>query len=176
MPHDVHQAVHAEGLSPDKARHLQGPNQVTVLAGDKLSSTGQQVRAAVPERQVPLLLGAQVPQEQRGFLLCVQWEELGLGKTLLDGFGEFLPGIYPLLRGQVSASRDSQSCRAENRAQGQILNFLMSFLPNTGKYSDVRSPNGQICTTKYKGSFTGFSGAQQDKEQWPYTEMKSTST
>lgn len=64
MPHNVHQAVHVEGLSPDKARHLQGPNQVTVLAGHKLSSTGEQVSAAVPESQVPLLLGAEVPQEQ----------------------------------------------------------------------------------------------------------------
>lgn len=109
MPHDVHQAVHVEGLSPDKARHLQSPHEVTVLAGHKLGSTGQQVSAAGTKGQVPLLLGAQVPQEQRGFLLCVQGEQLGLGKTLLNAFGEFLPGIYPLLRGQVSASRDSQS-------------------------------------------------------------------
>lgn len=162
MPHNVHQAVHVEALSPDKARHLQGPNQVALLAGDKLSSPGEQVSTAVPKSQVPLLLGAQVPEQQRGFLLCVQWEELGLGKTLLNGFGEFLPGVYPLLRGQVGAPWDSQSCQTENRAQDP-----MSFLPNSGKWLGICSPNGQICTTSYKGSFTGFSGAQQHKEKWP---------
>lgn len=167
MAHNVHQAVHIEGLSPDKAGHLQGPNQVAVLTGHKLGSAGEQVSAAVPKSQVPLLLGAEVPQEQRGFLLRVQWEELGLGKALLYGFGELLPGIYPLLRGQVSSPRDSQSCRAESRAQDQVLNLLMSFLPNTGKYLAVSSPNGQICTTRDEGSSTGFSGAQQGKEQWP---------
>lgn len=64
MPHDMHQAVHVEALSPHKARHLQGPNQVTLLSRHKLSSVGKQVSAPVPEGEVPLLLCGEVPEEQ----------------------------------------------------------------------------------------------------------------
>lgn len=108
MSHDMHQAVYIEGPSPNEARYLQGPHQVTIVAGHKLSLLGKQIGPSVTESKVALLLGSKVPQQQQRLLLSVQGEEFGLREALLNGFAQFLLGICLFLLWDISDSMDSK--------------------------------------------------------------------